>query len=188
MDGGGDRGVLGRDRARPLGELLGAEVVGRGVLQVAGAVDGRRDDAGALRLAAVAADQGERRELAGPLGRGRGQVAVEPVVAEQRALDQAAGGEVGLERDGIDDEGHGRCPGGGGRAGAERRRMAHIVGGRRLAQADDRHPAGADAAVGVDDRHLAAGAADLAGVDQALERSSEGLVDLRRGALEHRRL
>ena len=137
VDGGGDGGVLGRDRARALGELLRAEVVGRRVLQVAGAV--RRPS---RRRRRAAPGGGRRRsassdvEPAGPVGRGGGAVAVEPVVAEQRALDEAAAGELALERDGVDDEGDGSGPGGRRRAGGR----APPRGGRRRPRATRRGP------------------------------------------------
>ena len=188
VHGGGDGRVLARDRPGALGELLRAEVVRRRVLQVAGAVHGGRHHARALRLAAVAADERDRVEPAGPVGSGIGAIAVEPVLAEQRALDEAAAGELALERHGVDDERDRSGSGRRRRPRGRRRREADVVGARRLAEAGHRDAAGAHPARGMDERHLAACAADLARVDQPLERPAEGGIDLGSGSSEHRRL
>src|SRR6185369_673829 len=94
VDGGRDARVLHRDGAAALGELLRPEMVGRRVLEVAGAVHRRRDDGGTLAGAALAVEEGDRVEPGRPLPGRTAAEPVEAVVAQHSALDEAAAGEL----------------------------------------------------------------------------------------------
>ena len=125
----------------------------------------------------------------GPVGGGLAAVAVEPVLAEHRALDEAAARQLAVERHRVDDERERAGPCARRRPRASRR----PPGGRRRVRA--RRP-GRPRRRGV--RARRAGAWTTVTWPRAprispasispCERPAEGRIELRRGACEHRRL
>ena len=127
----------------------------------------------------------------GPVGRLRRLEAVEPVAADDGAVDRAAGRHGGVHRQPIQHERERAAAHAGQAAHRGAGRVSHRLGvGRRpLAEADDRHPARTHAlSLGVQHGHLAGCAPDLAGLHQPPDGAAERAIELRDGALQGDRL
>jgi hypothetical protein len=165
------------DRPRPVGQLVRPQVVGRRVLEVAGAVGRVGHQARPPRRGPVSADHRQRGQRLRPLAAVTCAIAVEPVPAQGHPLDDCPGGRDGVQRRRLGDEGdrpraHSQC-----RPGECARRRPDVVVAGVAADTDERHPAGPHAVAGrVQERHPVSGAAHLAVVDQARDSPAQRLV------------